>query len=126
MLLGQGIAYSASPALQNAALAARGLDDWRYELCDVAPEGLRAAVERLRGPEYAGANVTIPHKVAVLELLDEVDPEARAVGALNTIVSSAGRLVGHNTDVVAIRGALGRLGARMALRVIVLGAGGSA
>jgi shikimate dehydrogenase len=83
-------------------------------------------VERLREPEFAGANVTIPHKIAVLPLLDWVDREARSAGAVNTIVKRGDELSGHNTDVPAIRAALDRIGAGGASRVVVLGAGGSA
>ncbi|MBO0706344.1 MAG: shikimate dehydrogenase, partial [Candidatus Dormibacteraeota bacterium] len=101
VLLGQGISYSASPAMQSAAFAAAGLN-WRYEVLDVPPDGLAAAVEALREPLYAGANVTIPHKVAVMRLLDELEGDALAAGAVNTIRRDGARLVGSNTDVVGI------------------------
>src|ERR1051326_1099130 len=101
VLLGHGIAYAASPAMQNAAFRASGLD-WTYELCDVPPEGLAGAVAARGEPESAGANVTIPHKVAVMPLLDELEGEASAAGAVNTIRRAGDRLIGSNTDVAGI------------------------
>lgn len=113
--------------MQNAAFRAAGLGDWVYELDDVPRHALPAAVARLRGEEYAGGNVTIPHKRDVIELLDEVAPDASEVGAVNTIVRRGATLAGHNTDVHAIREALASAGARVeGARAVVLGAGGSA
>jgi shikimate dehydrogenase len=126
VLLGHGISYSASPAIQSAAFRELGLD-WSYELCDVPPEGLGDAVSRLREARFRGANVTIPHKVAVMPLLDELDTQARAAGAVNTITRDGNRLLGSNTDVAGIGAALAEAGVRPAgAAVVVLGAGGSA
>ncbi|MDQ6772010.1 MAG: shikimate dehydrogenase, partial [Candidatus Dormibacteraeota bacterium] len=72
VLLGADIAYSASPAMQAAAFTASGLD-WTYELVDVPPAGLAKAVAGLRLPAARGANVTIPHKVAALDLVDALE-----------------------------------------------------
>src|SRR5712691_8962537 len=102
VLLGHGIAYSASPRMQTAAFRAAGLP-WTYELADVAPDRLAAAVAALREPGAAGANVTIPYKVAVMPMLDELEGDAVATGAVNTIRRDGGRLVGSNTDVVGVR-----------------------
>lgn len=124
-LIGQQIGYSASPAMQNAAFAAAGLREWRYELWDVAPQELPATVARLRDDGFAGANVTIPHKLAVLSLVDDLDPIARRTLAVNTVVRQEGRLMGLNTDVAGIRAALGAVGFRSG-RVLILGRGGSA
>jgi shikimate dehydrogenase len=126
VLLGQGISYSASPVMQSAAFASAGLD-WSYELRDIPAEGLPAALAALRTPDYAGANVTIPHKVAVIPLLDELDAPAAATGAVNTIRREGSRLLGSNTDVAGIRAALGEVGLDPAgASAVVLGAGGSA
>lgn len=126
VLLGQGIAYSASPAMQSAAFAAAGLD-WTYEVVDVPADRLAETVAGLRDPDVCGANVTIPHKVAVIAMLDALEGEAAAAGAVNTIRVDAGRLVGSNTDVTAIRVALGAAGVEpQGCSAIVLGAGGSA
>jgi shikimate dehydrogenase len=123
-LLGEHISYSASPAMQGAAFAALGLDH-HYELADVAAPDLSAAVAALRDPDVLGANVTVPHKAAVMPLLDEIDPGANQAGAVNTIVNRDGRLIGSNTDVPAIADEVQRL--RDAPRsVVILGAGGAA
>ncbi|HEX6489703.1 MAG TPA: shikimate dehydrogenase [Candidatus Dormibacteraeota bacterium] len=127
-LLGQHIQYSASPAMQTAGFRAAGLDGWSYELLDVPAESVPDAVGRLRDPGVAGANVTIPHKLAVLELCDDVEPQARAVGAVNTVVNDGGTLRGSNTDIGAIRGALTEVGVQPGphVRALILGGGGSA
>lgn len=109
VLLGHHIGYSASPAVHNAAFAAAGLDA-RYDLADVPPDGLADAVAALRAPGVLGANVTQPHKVAACGLVDELTPDARRLGALNTIVRDGDRLVGHNTDLPALAAELEELG----------------
>jgi len=112
--------------MHNAAFRTLGLD-WTYELRDVSPDELGAAVAALRAPDVAGANVTIPHKRAVMELLDLLDPQALRARAVNTIVNHQGRLAGSNTDVDAIRGAIAELGVEPhGAQVLILGAGGSA
>ena len=109
-LLGHHIAYSASPAMQNAAFKAAGLDDWSYELFDVPPEELASAVAALRLPGRAGANVTIPHKLAVISLLDACDELSTRVGAVNFIRRDGDQLIGGNTDVAGVRAALEEVG----------------
>src|ERR1700730_17385281 len=111
-LLGHRIAYSASPAMQNAAFKAAGLTDWSYELFDVPPEGLAGAAAALPLPGRAGANVTIPHKLAVIPLLDECDELSTRVGAVNAIRRDGERLIGGNTDVAGVRTALEAVGWR--------------
>ena len=112
--------------MHNAGFNSLGLD-WTYELLDVAPDALPAAIARLRESDVAGANVTIPHKVAVIDRLDSVDPEALRARAVNTIANDGGRLVGSNTDVAAIRTAIDDLGVEpRGANVVILGAGGSA
>jgi shikimate dehydrogenase len=124
-LIGHRIAYSASPAMHTAAFRATGLEDWRYELWDVPSQEVRAAVDRLRDDDCAGANVTIPYKLRALELADDVDPLAKRVGAVNTLVRRGKRLVGFNTDVDGVRTALEEIGWR-AGTAVVLGRGGAA
>jgi shikimate dehydrogenase len=112
--------------MHNAGFQALGLD-WTYELFDVAPSGLPAAMTRLRDPDVAGANVTIPHKLAVIDHLDSVDPEALRARAVNTITNTKGRLVGSNTDVTGLRTAIADVGVEpRGANVVILGAGGSA
>lgn len=111
--------------MQRAALRAAGLEGWTYDLLDTAPAGLAAAVAGLRDGAVAGANVTIPHKVAVMALLDGVEGEAEKAGAVNTIRREGQRLIGSNTDVAGVRAALAAVGFEGG-RAVVLGAGGSA
>jgi shikimate dehydrogenase len=122
-LLGHRIAYSASPAMLNAAFAAAGIDA-RYELRDVAAEELAATVAELRSAEALGANVTQPHKVEALDLVDDVATEVERIGALNTIVHRHERLIGHNTDMTAIAARLAVL-APEPWQAVVLGTGGA-
>jgi shikimate dehydrogenase len=130
-LIGHPVGHSRSPAMQQAALDALGILA-RYELWDTPAEALAARVASLREPNMLGANVTIPHKLAVVPLLDEVSPEAlRVAGVVNTIVreeSPTGvRLIGHNTDVAGLAATLRDAGAELkGRRVVLLGAGGSA
>ena len=111
-LLGKPVAESLSPRMQNAAFSAAGLD-WEYVTWEVDPEGLAAAVDEVRR-EWAGANVTIPHKLAAAALCDE--PECESV---NTLVVRDGRVLGFNTDKEIVAGI-------EAERVCLIGAGGAA
>jgi shikimate dehydrogenase len=126
-LLGQPVAQSLSPTLHNAAFRAAGIDA-QYGLCETAPAELGAAVERLRSPLCLGANVTAPHKRAVLALLDDISEAARALGAVNTIVPTpGGRLYGDNTDADGLARWLRLEGIDAGGRpALVLGAGGAA
>ena len=126
-LFGHPLSHSLSPAMHNAALAELGLDGWQYVPAPVPPSGLAEAVARLRADDHAGANVTVPHKRAVVALLDGVTPVAHAIGAVNTIVKQAGRLIGHNTDAAGLLADLYAHDVRLSRRpVLILGAGGAA
>src|SRR5437867_2204490 len=81
---GHPIRHSASPAMQNAGLAALGLN-WRYLAFEVHPNQLRAAIEGARVMGFIGLNLTVPHKVLAVELVDVLDESARVWGAVNTI-----------------------------------------
>ncbi len=127
-LLGWPVDHSLSPPMQGAAFAAAGLD-WIYVAYPVHPSRLGDAVRGVRALGLAGANVTIPHKQAVMPYLDDVDANARLIGAVNTIqVQDNGRLVGYNTDsdgaFIAIEREKGF--STVGKRVTVLGAGGAA
>jgi shikimate dehydrogenase len=125
LLFGSPVSRSLSPAMQNAAFAALGID-CRYEPREVSAEDLAAAVAELRPDErILGANVTIPHKESVLALLDDLDPLAARIGAVNTITRQGARLKGWNTDVAGFLGALGE-SFPAPRRVAVVGAGGAA
>jgi len=99
-LIGAPIAHSASPAMHEQAAAALGLR-CHYQLIEVAgagPEQLRALLDGVRMLGFAGVNVTFPYKEAVVGLLDDLAPEAAAMGAVNAVVVRDHRLIGHNTD----------------------------
>ena len=121
---GWPVAHSRSPAMHNAALAAVGLDAWRYQHLPLPPDLFAEAVRALPGVGFAGSNVTIPHKEAALALADEATDSARAVGAANTLTFAPdGGVHADNTDVPGLLAALGDERPRTA---VVLGAGGSA
>ena len=125
-LLGHPVAHSISPRFQQAALDALGIDA-RYEAWDIEPEDLPSAIERLRSGDLLGANVTVPHKVAAMRLVDHPDALAERVGALNTIINRDGILHATNTDVAGIQRALATAGVDVAgADVVLLGAGGAA
>lgn len=128
-LIGWPVAHSLSPAMHNAAFAALGLN-WRYVPLPVPPDALKAAVEGLAALGFRGANVTVPHKEAVLPLLHARSPGVEATGAANTLVveeEEALHLRGHNTDGQGALDALRRGGFNPAdRRAVVVGAGGAA
>ncbi len=119
--------HTRSPAMHNAAFAELGIDA-AYLAFDVPPERLGAAVAGARALGVRQLAVSIPHKQAVIEHLDEVDETARRIGAVNTVTALDGRLAGSNTDWLgAVRALEERGGAALAgARAIVLGAGGTA
>jgi shikimate dehydrogenase len=96
-IIGHPVAHSLSPAFQSAAFAHCGLDV-AYERWDTPSEALAGRIVNLRSAEYLGANVTIPHKEAVIPLIDELGGQSARVRAVNTIVNRNGRLFGFNTD----------------------------
>lgn len=127
-VLGHPISHSLSPALHNAAYAALGLD-WVYEAYDVDESGLETFVRDL-DDSWAGLSLTMPLKVAAVPLMDYIEPMAKLVGAVNTVLmqpSGAGRhLVGANTDVHGIIEALAEGGIREAHDAVILGGGATA
>jgi len=127
VLIGHPVAHSLSGAMQQAAFDDRGIDA-RYELWDRAPIALAEAITELRGDDFLGANVTIPHKERIVPMMDKLTEEAQAIGAVNTITREGKRLVGHNTDAPGFKVALDRLVGKqkMPRMAVVLGAGGGA
>jgi shikimate dehydrogenase len=144
-VFGDPIRHSASPAMQNAGIAALGLN-WRYLAFEVDPRNLRAAIDGARAMNYVGLNLTVPHKLLAVEMVDELDPSARTWGAVNTIRfegrNAAGewrllsefkdgpelvRSRGYNTDADAIvRAVTEDLKLKLeGARVLLLGAGGA-
>ena len=126
-LLGQPVAENPTGVMQEAAFRERGLN-WRYLNLEVPPERLADAMLGVRAMGLAGLNLTIPHKVAVMPLLDELSPAARLIGAVNTVRRDGDRLLGENTDGKGFLRALETDAATPARgqRVLILGAGGAA
>ena len=126
-VIGHPISHSISPAFQQAALDAAGVDA-RFEAWETPPERLAARIQSMRTGDILGASVTIPHKEAAVALMDDVTGAAEAVGAVNCVVVSNGRLIGHNTDglgfIAALRECAGFSPAGK--RVLLIGAGGAA
>jgi shikimate dehydrogenase len=129
---GSPIAHSASPAMHNAAFAALGLN-WRYLAFEVEPKNLRAAIAGAKAMNFAGLNLTVPHKLLAVEMVDELDVSAKVWGAVNTIKfvqspkSKVQSAIGFNTDADAIARSL-REDLKIKLRgakVLLLGAGGA-
>jgi shikimate dehydrogenase len=125
-VFGDPIAHSLSPLMQNLALTKAGLDAV-YVPCHVPAGEIGEAVAGVRAMNFRGVNLTVPHKEAVCPFLDELDPDARLIGAVNTIVNRSGRLTGYNTDVYGFLNSL-KLDLQfdpVGKRVLLLGAGGA-
>ena len=124
---GQPVAENPTGVMQEAAFRAAGLN-WRYLTVEVAPQDLAAAVQGVRAFGMRGINLTIPHKVAVIQHLDGLSQEARIIGAVNTVVRDGDKLIGANTDGKGfLRGIETDGGMNVGgKRVVVLGAGGAA
>lgn len=120
-LLGWPTSHSLSPSMQNAGFAALGLD-WAYVPLPTPPDALGEAVRGLVATGFAGANITIPHKQAVIELCDELDEVAERAGSVNTLVIEGGRVLGSSTDGLAVTSQIEARGRR----ALVLGTGGAA
>jgi shikimate dehydrogenase len=126
-VLGSPIAHSLSPVLHMAAYEHLGLAGWSYRAIECAEQDLPQLIDQVRGdPAFAGYSLTMPLKLAVLALLDELEPRARQVGAVNTVVPREGGLFGANTDVPGLVNALREAGINTVANPIVLGGGGSA
>jgi shikimate dehydrogenase len=125
-VIGHPVTHSLSPKMHNAAFAASGLD-FVYVAMDVMPEDLRAAVRGLGALGFRGFNVTMPHKEAILPLIDDLDEAARASGAVNTVAIEERGLRGANTDISGFLEACGESGVGFEeTTVLVVGAGGAA
>lgn len=125
-LLGWPVSHSLSPVMHNAAFAEVGLD-LVYLALPTPPERLATAVQALEAWGAVGANVTVPHKLAVIEQCDRLSEEAELVGAVNTLLWTPDGLVGDNTDAVGLETVLGEeLGVGGEANILVLGTGGAA
>ncbi len=123
--MGQPVAGNPTQFMMERAFAAAGLD-WRYLTLEVAPEQLPDAVRGLRAMGFRGGNFTIPHKVAVIPLLDELSQAASLMGAVNCVVREENKLIGENTDGKGFVQSLREITDPTGKRVVILGAGGAA
>ena len=125
-VMGDPVEHSVSPAIHNAAFRALGLP-YAYVPFHVRKGDLTAALSGVRALNIRGVNITIPHKVAILPLLDEIDPLAKQIGAVNVLLNDSGRLIGYNTDAEGFLHVLSGHGIEpQGKNVVVLGAGGAA
>ena len=125
-VIGDPIAHSLSPRIQNAMIAALGLP-YEYGRQLVRPGETAAWLDRARAEGWAGFNATMPHKTALVPLMDELDEDARRCGAVNTVCLRDGKALGFNTDGAGFLRALSELGVDpQGLNAVILGAGGAA
>ncbi|MFC4599296.1 shikimate dehydrogenase [Cohnella hongkongensis] len=126
-VIGDPIRHSKSPVMLNRAFREAGVNG-AYAAFHVAPERLEQAIAGVRGLGFRGLNVTIPHKIEVMKLLDEISEGAQAAGAVNTIVNDNGRLIGYNTDGIGyVRSLKEEAEPDLSGKtIVVLGAGGAA
>ena len=125
-LIGDPVAHSISPEMHNAAFRALGLG-YVYLPFRVKPVDLEKAIDAIRALNIRGLNITIPHKVNVMRYLDELEPLAEKIGAVNTVVNNNGKLKGYNTDAAGFIQALTAAGVQpLKRKVALLGAGGAA
>ncbi len=126
-IIGDPVSHSLSPTMHNAAFKAQDLNIF-YAAFNVNRNGLGAAVSGAREMNFLGFNVTIPHKVAVMDHLDDIDEKALMIGSVNTVVNRDGELKGYNTDSAGLIDALESCGAVLNsdCRALIIGSGGSA
>jgi shikimate dehydrogenase len=124
-VIGDPVDHSLSPCMQSAAMQEAGIDA-KYSLWPTSLEELPARIASLRSLDVLGANVTVPHKQAVIDLVDGVTETARRIGAVNTIIPTADGLLGDNTDAYGFRASITeKIGMPLLRTVVVLGAGGA-
>ena len=123
--MGQPVAGNPTEFMMERAFAAAQLD-WRYLTCEVPPENLASAVQGMRAMGFRGGNFTIPHKVAVIQYLDDLSESAKLMGAVNCVNVQENRLIGENTDGKGFVRSLQEITSPEEKRVVIFGAGGAA
>jgi shikimate dehydrogenase len=125
-VLGAPVRHSASPAMHNAAFAVLGLN-WRYLAFEVDPKNLRAAIDGAKAMNFAGLNLTVPHKLLAMDMVNALDESAKTWGAVNTIRFDEKGSTGFNTDADGLANSLREdLGIKLrGAKVLLLGAGGA-
>lgn len=122
-VIGYPLGHTMSPFIHNRLFALNGIKA-TYETIETPPKNLHQTVELLKG--YDGFNITIPHKSAILPFLDEITPDAKLYGAVNTVKVEKGKLIGHSTDAEGFLGALNSAKIPLKGNVLILGCGGAA
>ncbi len=126
-IIGDPALHSLSPAMHNAAYEELGMSaEYVYLAASIKAAALSAGVDALRTLDILGFAVTHPHKIAIVKLLDRCDEAAQEIGAVNTVVNNAGKLVGFNTDYIGVVRALEERGVIKGKSAVILGAGGAA
>ncbi len=126
ILIGEKLGHSYSPEIHRASMKKMGVEG-EYSLLEVTSQEIPGVIEDIRRGELSGMNVTIPYKVEVMNYLDIITPEAKEIGAVNTVALEDGKLVGYNTDYWGFRYTLEKTGVDIEdKRCVVLGGGGSA
>ena len=124
-VIGYPIKHSLSPVIQNTAIQEAGID-YAYIAMPIAPENLEKAVIGLKALNFTGFNVTIPHKVNIMQYLDEIDEMAKLIGAVNTVHIKEGKLYGYNTDAIGFINPLLKENVEIKDKTaVILGAGGA-
>ncbi len=125
-IIGYPLSHTLSPLMHNSVFKKKKMN-WEYLVFETKPENTGAMVKRVRKENIRGINVTIPHKHAVMKHLDRIDRAARAIGAVNTVVNSGGKLTGYNTDYLGFMQTLKKNRINLKnKKVVMLGAGGAA
>ena len=125
-VFGHPAAENPGVVIQDAAFKGLGLERWRFLTIDVNPGDLKDAIAGLKAMKMKGINCTLPHKIEVLQYIDEISPSAKLIGAVNTIVNDNGRLFGDNTDGKGFMESLRNANiSPEGKRVVILGAGGA-
>ena len=126
-ILGYPVGHSLSPQMYKAAFEAAGFTNYNYIPLQVHAGKLFMAVEALKGLDFRGVNVTLPHKSTIMKYLDAIDADALVIGAVNTVVNDGGMLTGYNTDVSGFLSALAEANFLPEdCHAVMLGAGGAA
>jgi shikimate dehydrogenase len=125
-VIGDPISHSMSPAMHNDLFKIYRIDA-HYQPFHISRKNLTDAIKGFRAIGIAGFNVTVPHKEAIIPLLDELDPLAEAIGAVNTVINQDGKLIGYNTDGSGfVKGLLNQKQSINNKKVLIVGAGGAA
>src|SRR3990167_7491456 len=127
IIIGDPVEHSLSPAMHNAGYEALGIDDqFVFTAATVKSENLKKVIKAVQAMGICGLTCTIPHKIEVMQYLDEIDEVAKKIGAVNTVLNMSGKLIGYNTDWLGVIKPLEKYSKLRGKKVAVIGAGGAA